>query len=71
MYCEELHSEFIKDGHIECPFYNKKLEESKSIEPKCCDRPNLINDSHIFCTSCGAVNDYLIADNVFVKICIE
>ena len=57
MYCEELHSEFIKDDHLECPFCNKKLEETKSTGPKCCDRPDLINDSQIFCTYYGTVND--------------
>lgn len=38
---------------------------TKSIKPRCCDRPNLFNDSHIVRTNCGAVNDYLIA-NEFV-----
>ena len=62
MYCKELHSEFKKDGNIECAFCNRKLEETKRIEPKCCDRPNLISDSHIVCTSCGAaVNDFDLA----------
>lgn len=31
MYFEVLHSEFIKDGHMECPFCNKKLEEKKAF----------------------------------------
>ena len=31
MHCEVLHFEFIKDGHIECPFCNKKLVETKSV----------------------------------------
>ena len=65
MYCRVLHFEFIKDGHNECPFCNEKLEDTKSIKSKCCDRPNLINDSPIVCTNCGTVNDYLTA-NEFV-----
>lgn len=62
MHCEVLHSEFIKHGHIESPFCNGKLEETKSTEPKCCDNPNLINASHIVRTICGTVNGYLAAN---------
>ena len=65
MNCAEFHSELIRHGQMECPFCNKKLEETKSIKPRCCDRPNLINDTHIVCTNCGVVNGYLTA-NEFV-----
>ena len=41
MYCEVLHSEFIKDGHIECPFCNEKLVETKSIQQSSCEYPDL------------------------------
>ena len=43
-------------------------EETKSTGPKCCDRPDLINDSHLFCTYYGTVNDYLTA-NELVDFC--
>ena len=47
MYCEVLHFEFIKDGHIESPFCHEKLADAKSVQKPCCDRPNVINDSHL------------------------
>ena len=48
-------------------------EETKSTGPKCCDRPDLINDSHLFCTYYGTVNDYLTANELvdFYYIYIE
>ena len=49
MYCEVLHFEFIQDGHIECPFCNKKLVETKSVQKPCCDSPDLINDTYKVC----------------------
>ena len=39
-------------------------EETKSTGTKCCDRPDLINDSHLFCTYYGTVNDYLTANEL-------
>ena len=55
---------------MECPFCNKKLLETKGLQKPCCDHPNLINDSHIVCTYCDAVNDYLTA-NEFVDVYIS
>ena len=55
---------------MECPFCNKKLVETKGLQKPCCDHPNLINDTHIVCTYCDAVNDYLTA-NEFVDVYIS
>ena len=61
MYCEVLHFEFIQDGHIECPFCNKKLVETKSVQKRCCDNPDVINDTYKMCINCGTVSGHLIA----------
>lgn len=60
MYCEELHSDFIKGGHIECPLCNKNRLKLKVFKNPVATVQ--INDSHTVCTNCGAVNDYLTAD---------
>ena len=61
MYCEVLHFEFIQDGHIECPFCNKKLVETKSVQKPRCDSLDLINDTYKVCKNCGTVSGHLIA----------
>lgn len=59
MHCEEIHLRFIKDAHTECPFCNEKLVDSKSLETRCCGRPNITIDSFkIVCTNCGSVHGY-------------
>ena len=63
----------LKKNIVNVHFVIQKLEETKSTKSKCCDRPTLINDSHVVCTNCGKVNSYLAA-NEFVdsmKIDIE
>ena len=55
---------------MECPFCNKKLVEAKGLQKPCCDHPVLINDTHIVCTYCDAVNDYLTT-NEFVDVYIS
>lgn len=65
MHCEEIHLEFIKDGHTEGLFCNEKLADAKSIETKCCERPNIINNCQIVCANCGTMYGYQTA-NEFV-----
>lgn len=49
---KEIHNEY-KKIYNECPFCREKLEETKSTETKCCEHPNIINNSQILCTNCG------------------
>lgn len=42
-----------------------KFVDAKSVQKPCCEYPVLINDTHKVCKNCGAVNDYLTA-NEFV-----
>ena len=53
---EKIHEAMISEEHIECPLWNEKLVEIKSILTQCCE-----NLEHIVCTNCGSVHGQLQA----------
>ena len=51
-----------EENQVLCPFCDEQLEEIKSIEPQCCDHPNITID--VFkevCTNCGSVHGHKLA----------
>ena len=52
-----------EENQVLCPFCDEQLKEIKSIETRCCGRPNITID--VFkevCTNCGCVNGYKSAN---------
>ena len=45
MDCKNVHMYFLKEeNQAECPFCDEQLEEIKSVETRCCGRPNITID---------------------------
>ena len=60
MECKNIH-EFLlnEENQAICPFCDEQLTDVKSVETKCCDRPNITVDGFkIVCTNCGSVHRF-------------
>ena len=54
MDCEKIHMFLLnEENKVQCPFCDEKLYQVKSIETKCPELPNIINNSKIVCANCG------------------
>ena len=63
MNCKDAHMYLLnEENQVLCPFCDEQLGEIKSIEPQCCDHPNITID--VFkevCTNCGSVHGHKLA----------
>lgn len=67
MDCEKIHMYLLNEkNQVQCPFCDEILYQVKSIETKCCERPNItIGGFKIVCSNCGSMHGYNTA-NEFV-----
>ena len=59
---KDIHNELINMGKYDCPFCNLQLMEvDVNKDYRCCDNPDIINNSEIVCKNCGIVqgHDYV------------
>ena len=47
-----------EENKVQCPFCDEILYQVKSIETKCRELPNIINNSKIVCANCSAMFGY-------------
>ena len=67
MECGNIH-EFLlnKENLVQCPFCDEQLTDVKSVETRCCKKPNITVDSFKrVCNNCGSVHGFKLA-NEFV-----
>ena len=67
MNCEKAHMYLLnEENQVLCPFCDAQLEKIKSVETRCCGRPDITVDGFKqVCTNCGSVHGYKSA-NEFV-----
>ena len=67
MECKNIHEYLLKqENQALCPFCDEQLESIKSMETRCCNKPNITADGFKqVCTNCGSVHGYRSA-NKFV-----
>lgn len=60
MNCEKAHMYLLNEENQAIrPFCDEQLEETESIETRCCNHPNIIIDGFkIVCTNRGSVHGY-------------
>ena len=60
---KQVHELLIQEGHDNCIFCNKQIQDpGKPKRYFCCDSMRLIKDGFSVCKNCGQVHDYLTAD---------
>ena len=60
---KEVHELLIQEGHDNCIFCNKQIQDpGKPKRYFCCKNMKLIKDKLLVCKNCGQVHDYLTAD---------